>query len=495
MVQRHTVVVSTSTASSIARLNAATTRVIGQQILSVPALAGRLAGGFLQSPSRDALQDAVRTALQDAGLGDLDEIRNLPGTRRAAVATLERVWHGDLALSGDAGNGAFNPEASAQQRRASLRFLEQRVVDQLPPAMRPPNEIAARARDNLHNAATVLGPVVFDRVPDVEPCWRRLLSELAEHVPVTWRAGTRPVPGWVRQTRMHIETEDVATPDVRGETCATPRHEVVEAVRWARNLIATGRARPQDIAFVAADPSPWDPHVLSIAADANLDVHFTHGRPVTVFPTGQTCAALAEILLNGLSRERVRRLIALARGQSAMLARLPEDWAKSLPPGVPLVSYDQWEYILEQAAADPDGADLRDPLLDVIAILAGGAERAVEAGEQLLSGHALAVWRKALHEGPARALDVTLQTLRTGDGLEPGAHIAWMRAEDLAAAPRRFVRLLGMTRRGWPREHNEDPLLPEHIVDADVLDPVPVPERDRRDFAAIKGYDRSWVMA
>ena len=47
------------------------------------------------------------------------------------------------------------------------------------------------------------------------------------------------------------------------------------------------------------------------------------------------------------------------------------------------------------------------------------------------------------------------------------------------------MRLLGLTSRGWPRTENEDPLLPAHVIDPARLNPVPVPERDRRDFRTV----------
>ena len=58
----------------------------------------------------------------------------------------------------------------------------------------------------------------------------------------------------------------------------------------------------------------------------------------------------------------------------------------------------------------------------------------------------------------------------------------WCPASHLAAAPRPWVRLLGMTTRSWPRRTAEDPLIPSHILSRGVLDPEPVTEQDRRAF-------------
>ena len=43
-------------------------------------------------------------------------------------------------------------------------------------------------------------------------------------------------------------------PEIRTESCASPRHEALEALRWARELIANRSARPEEIAIAAASP-------------------------------------------------------------------------------------------------------------------------------------------------------------------------------------------------------------------------------------------------
>jgi hypothetical protein len=50
--------------------------------------------------------------------------------------------------------------------------------------------------------------------------------------------------------------------------------EALEALRWARELIATGRARPEEIAIAAASPEEWDDHFLALGDMSDLDLHF-----------------------------------------------------------------------------------------------------------------------------------------------------------------------------------------------------------------------------
>ena len=99
------------------------------------------------------------------------------------------------------------------------------------------------------------------------------------------------------------------TPRISAEVCADPKSEVIEALRWARELLSSGRAKPEDIAIAATSTEDWDDHVLAYAASAGLPVHFSHGVAALSRPEGQACAALADLLTNGLSQERVWRLL------------------------------------------------------------------------------------------------------------------------------------------------------------------------------------------
>jgi RecB family exonuclease len=63
--------------------------------------------------------------------------------------------------------------------------------------------------------------------------------------------------------------------------------------------------------------------------------------------------------------------------------------------------------------------------------------------------------------------------------------IVWCSARDLAAAPRPHVRLLGLTNRSWPRRIGDDPILPNHVLQADKFDIDPVSRADRRHFNVI----------
>jgi hypothetical protein len=129
--------------------------------------------------------------------------------------------------------------------------------------------------------------------------------------------------------------------------------------------------------------------------------------------------------------------------------------------------------------------DLRPILLPLLELLSRGEPAAVEAGSVFLQGQALALWEQALRDGPAAALETTLEGLRVDDKEEPSVSIVWGPAHTLLTAPRKYVRLLGLTSRHWPRRAADDPLLPDYMIPARLLQPTPAPVQDRNNFGGI----------
>ncbi len=476
---RCTIVTYGRLAADQARLQAARAGQHGVQVMSMPGLAARLAGGFLRAIDAEALAAALGEVLQDpaaAPLGDLAPIGDLPGLQLALASTLGKAWRACIDLQA---------RAAEHPRFATLATLEADVLKRLPPGMLRPAELAAAARGRLAHAPVVTGPVEVHGMTALEPVWQGLLLELGSHVPVSWHAGAREVPAWLDGTEVAIRrtTSTAATPTV--VSCATARHEVIEALRWARALLASGAARAEEIAIVAASPAAFDDIVEAAVADANLQLHFAHGRPALFTREGQTAAALADILLRGLSQARLRRLVALAAPAGGALHALPETWRRVLPEGAPLGTPARWQIVCDDAGED--GAAVAAVLMPVVELLHRRPEAAAEAGETILCGLARTLWRRALDRESAAAIERSLSSLRVTDPADPACSIIWGPAAELAAAPRPFVRLLGLNAQSWPRQSREDPLLPTSLVPAAVLDVLPVAEADRRDFASICG--------
>ncbi len=474
---RKTIVVHTRLAGHMARVDAARAGAHGTQILTMGQMTARLAGGFLAPIDPDCLRDAVNAALPETDLGELENIKDLPGMVRATAATLDKVWQADLDLS-----------SSTHPRLKALATLEGNILRRLPPSMKKPKVLVEQARAHIAYAPAVLGSIEIHGHSEMPMCWRSLLLALAKFVPVSWIAGARPVPEWINGAGIPVQqtTPNDAIPQLY--SCATPQHEVLEAFRWMRALQANGTARPEEIAIAAASPADFDDHVLALARDANLPIHFVHGVKALTTPDGQTAAALADILVKGISQERGRRLFRRLHG-TPIIAELPPDWPSVLPTDAPLSTVARWEQAFARVTPSewPEGVDRSALVLNVLRVIDKGVAVAWEIGEKLLPKLPLKLWQRALIDGPAAALPVTLAQLRVPDNLEPASHPIWCSAISLAAAPRPFVRLLALNAGRWPRRISEDRLIPDHIIPIPDLDPLPIADADRRDFATIIG--------
>ncbi|RWH52859.1 MAG: PD-(D/E)XK nuclease family protein [Mesorhizobium sp.] len=459
-----TVVVDGPLALRMARLKAARAGAVGLQIMTLPQLAARLVGGFVRPAHRKELEPALAEALAEGGFAELTPLQGLPGTVRALVQTFERLWSAgvDLASAGPA------------PRLSDLALIERRVRTRLGPGVLTSPDLAAAALARARLAADLLGPVDFEHIVWVAPVWRSLVAALGEVTAVTGLPSDGPggapavVTAWV---------------------CADPHSEVVEALRWARELIATGRARPEEIAIAAAAPGPWDESMQTLVASSELPVHFSHGMPILSTVEGQACAALAELLGRGLSQERVRRWLAHSAGRCAGLEALPEHPLAGIQGQAHLNDLAHWRPALDLAQARrTDGARPALVLLPALELVSQGWAAAEEAGQRLLPAAAVRVWRAAMRAGPPEALAFSLAALRTADGADPGNSVVWCPAAHLAGAPRRFVRLIGLTAGGWPRGLSSDPLVPDHILSLDNDQAPTRPQADRRAFASIVRY-------
>lgn len=471
-----TLVVHGRLATQEGRLSAARERHHGVQIMKFEQAAARLAGGFTKPIDYESLRAAIQTVLPTTPMGELESIKMLPGMIRAAADTLHKAWRAGIDLTA---RSADHPRLDAIAR------LETAVLAQLPDGMMRPLDIVAAANSRISNAPAVLGAIEIVGLTELSPCWRPLLKALAARIPVRWTAGPRSVPSWLDDCGIIVVRGEAEAPTVESVSAATAYHEAIEAMRRTRALLASG-VSPSDIAIAAASPADYDDHFMALRSDANIDLHFVHGVRTTTTREGQAAAALADIVVRGLSQSRVRRLAALCR-DSARLASLPEGWLGLLPSDAPLSTSEAWTRLLTRLKPEnwPDGMDHAPTLRTAVDLLTKGPEAAQEIGEAFLKGRALSIWHKALLSGPAASIDVTLESLKQDDGLEACVSVAWMPASSLAASPRRFVRLIGLNSSRWPRGIAEDRLIPDHIIPTAELDPLPVSLADRRDFETI----------
>jgi hypothetical protein len=100
------------------------------------------------------------------------------------------------------------------------------------------------SRDFLVRALTLEGLI------DVDPFWRSLVAGLASEIDVEWISAGVGDRTWFpgRST-----PRPVAPPaEVRGNVCAASPAEVVQAIRWSRELLSRGDIAAPDIAIPSA---------------------------------------------------------------------------------------------------------------------------------------------------------------------------------------------------------------------------------------------------
>lgn len=174
------------------------------------------------------------------------------------------------------------------------------------------------------------------------------------------------------------------------------------------------QARAGEIALCATATEEWDDHILSLADLSGLRVHFPHGVTCLSSRDGQRCAALADILLNGLTQTRVRRLLALDS--------LPLGWL-SVPRGATLASSVEWKRALD--VFHGEGSACHAVVLPLLAILERGSPAAAEAAASFLRGRSRTLWEIATRAAPVEALEITLRTTRIADGYDPATCKTW----------------------------------------------------------------------
>lgn len=464
----HTTLVQGRLAFTMRRAAAARAAESGLQILTMPQLAARLAGGLRRPASRESIEAGIMAALANpASFNELGPVHDMPGMIRALMHTLGNVWR--------AGFDLHDGRYATLPRVRDLAFVEGIVRERLRPGEHLLCDLERMARENVASASVLVGPVTIEGVHAIDPLWRTLVNELTSYVPMTWRRSDRVSAAWYLG---EVVERDTVIPQERGFVCANPGHEALEAMRWARSLIVGGMARPEEIAIAATSTAEWDEDFLALASASQLPLSFVGGRPALATRDGQRCAALADILHNGLSQARVRRLLSLVAGQGTELDGL----ARELPVGTEasVTTASDWIRLLSPS---PSHIEVLSPILT---LLGQGPSAASVVGEKLLRGSSKRLWQEALRRAPASALMFSLQSLRIADSRDPAASIALCSADQLAASPRSYVWLMGMSSSDWPRRQQLDPVLPDYLVPAPQIDPDPVSRLDRRTLEIIR---------
>lgn len=488
--RRQTVVVNGRFALSTERLKAARSGATGLQVIAVEHLAERLAGGFLRMVSLLELKKALARALPEAQLGELDAIKDLPGLVHAGATTLMKYW-----LSG--ADFSAMPDSP---RVKSILALEAAALSALPSNMKRPRDLIEVAMSRVHLSKAIFGDIVFRGMTELHPVWRPLLTGMGKVTAIVWESGPRPQrPEWIGDAAeiRHAEAEKPALASV---SCANPRHEAVEAMRWARELVAEKGVKPGDVAIATVSTSVYIDHFLALKQESDLPLHMAMGVAASQTKPGQEAAALADLLLRGLSQKRVIRFVKVRGTEDGPFKGLPDGWEKLLRPDATLRTATLWERALKRKTELAAVSAILLPFVTEIESFAvqdkeeSRQTAAGELGERLLSEGTADLWRLALVNGPWRALDRTLEAMPSRDSVDPHSSVCFMSAETLAASPRPYVRLVGLTSRSWPRKFTEDALIPSSLIPRNVLDPLPAAEADKRDFWTVLNTASSLVV-
>jgi hypothetical protein len=441
-------------------------------------LAARLVGGFSTPAGTDVLFPAIQAALAADEFEDLARVAGLAGMPRAVLQALDAAWRADIDLA------SLRKDSG---RLADLYLIEERIREVLPTARMLPRDLRSAAIGRVSQAKALLGPVTLSGLPYIDPIWRSLVNELARFTEVVWEMPPQTDHAWFRGT---ARLREPCVPQISAEVSADPKSEVIETLRWVRELLSSGQAKPEEIAIAATSTQDWDDHILAYGDTAGLPVHFSHGVPALSKPEGQACAALADVLTNGLSQERIWRLIRRLPNRP-FLNTLPHDWFAAIPRSAGLRSLDHWQQALSAASVQRATGDVAERiLLPILELLAQGPVAGGDLGRRLFSGASLQMWDEALRSAPPHAIALSLQALKVTDGRDPANSVVWCPASHLAASPRPFTRLLGLTSRSWPRSENDDPLVPDHVLSRRRLRPMTTAERDRLNFEVIRGGTR-----
>lgn len=481
---RHTLVIEGSLAHRMQRAAAASAGAIGREVLTLPQLAARLAGGFIEVATSDVVFPAIGDALSRGGMVDLHLVAQLPGMPRAVLESLTKVWNSDLNLRDlAAGNG----------RLTDLALIEGRVREALPAAWLLPPDLRDVAISRVAHAPEIFGRIILDSITDVEPVWRPLLVALSRVLEVEWRCVGDLDRTWFPGCITTIETR---APKIDlAHSCADPRSEIVEALRWAREHLSSGAVSAAEVAVCSTTPHLYDEYMLVLRQDSGLPIHFAHGVPALSSREGQRCAALAEILTRGLTQRRVKRLM-YGLPNTPATALVPANWSRGLRAEAGLFTVEQWELALREARDTREGDDTAErTLLPILQMLASGAANATQVGDLLLSGRALSIWKQALRIAPSVAISLSLSHLRVPDDTDPANSIAWCSADQLSASPRPIVRLVGLNIKSWPRSDRDDTLIPNHVLPRRRLQGRSLTDRDRTSFAAIAGRARHLALS
>ncbi|MBN9270754.1 MAG: hypothetical protein J0J15_11020 [Mesorhizobium sp.] len=218
MIERSTLIVEGLLALRMHRLAAARAGTSGREIITIPLLAARLAGGFVAPVGTDILYPVIQKVLASGGFRDIGPVAGLPGMPRAVLQSLDAAWRADIDLSSLPGEVT---------RFADLYLLETRIREQLPPSRRLPRDLRDDAIARVSLSKLLLGRVTLSGIVEIDTVWRPLLNAIAQHTEVVWNLPAHVEHSWFNGATHRRGPSAPAR--LVAEVSADPKSEVVEA--------------------------------------------------------------------------------------------------------------------------------------------------------------------------------------------------------------------------------------------------------------------------
>ena len=230
-----------------------------------------------------------------------------------------------------------------------------------------------------------------------------LVAAIASRTPTRWEGSHGGAPPWTKDGPiLIIERARPKSKTIQRTSCATPYHEIIEAIGFALkhldNITAGG------IAIATATPQAHEASLRALLAQAGISAHWLDGTPALETAAGQQVAAFATLAERTTTQDRLTRL--------------------------------------EKTTGKPIPATMRNKFM--------GPETFGALAETMLDATALNLWNVLQEQHPGNVLK-TLNDHRIEDTSASAGKIAIGSPGDIAHAGRNTIWVAGLTARSWPR--------------------------------------------
>lgn len=466
------------------KLKLAKENKLGVQVMFIEQFFERLAGGFLKTINYMQTQKVINKNVEKVELKEIKNISKLPGFSKATANTLFKVWLSDINKDDYKENSRFN----------DLMNISNELEKSLFPNIKLPKTIVELCNNNLDNIKNIFGDITFKNMTEIAPLWKNAILKIVTYnkskkndINFYWDSCHYKKPDWVNLENGFIVKDNIfkKTNNIKTYSFATPREEISNVIRWAKELLSKG-VLPNEIAICSSMPNLYDSILFSIIENAELKIHFANGISIINSENGQEIASLIDILLRGVSQKKLKRLINLMKNDNNLLIKdLPENWEDNIPYEASLTTFERWDNILKNKKnLDLNLKNILENILQILRSYENNQtdDILLQIGEKILNEESFKIWKDALEIGNLESTEQYLSNLKVFDREDPTTSIVWGSADYIACSNRKYVWLVGLVSKVWPRLKSEDRLLPNHIIEYSKLNYYPEYEKDKNNY-------------